>query len=60
MWLVHVLPRPTAHFGIFVLRSQVAALIAYVRSELCKLEAFEEIWQNGALYFRFVLGLVLT
>ena len=48
MWLVYVLPRPTAHFGIFVLCAHVASLIAYVRYELCELEAFEENGQNGA------------
>jgi hypothetical protein len=45
---VYVLPRPTAPLGIFVLASQVAALIAYVRYELLELEQFEAPVLSGA------------
>ena len=45
---VYVLPRPTAPPGIFVLASQVAALIAYVRYELLELEQFEAHVLSGA------------
>ena len=45
---VYVLPRPTAPPGIFVLASQVAALIAYVRYELLELEQFEAPVLSGA------------
>jgi len=44
---VYVLPRPTAPHGIFVLASQVGALIAYVRYELLELEQFEMNGPNG-------------
>jgi hypothetical protein len=44
---VYVLPRPTAPLGIFVLASQVGALIAYVRYELLELEQFEMNVPNG-------------
>jgi hypothetical protein len=45
---VYVLPRPTAPLGIFVLASQVVALIAYVRYELLELEQFEAPVLSGA------------
>jgi hypothetical protein len=45
---VYALPRPTAPLGIFVLASQVAALITYVRYELLELEQFEGPVVNGA------------
>ena len=45
---VYVLPRPTALPAIFVLASQVAALIAYVRYELLELEQFEAPVLSGA------------
>ena len=53
---VYVLPRPTAPPGIFVLVSQVAALIADARYERLELEQFEAPVLSGLSVFQSARG----